>query len=314
MPEVQVTVSPFNSKLPNLVNPTPLQGGWQEGSLLYFKTQDPAGVKKAAALVADDPSAVDAWTGMDATMKHLGYTIVYETNFPETATYSTFVSDAIAMKNKGVKMLFIEQNPTLYAAPLIKALNAQNFHPMVVLGASTYSDTLIPTSGSLSATDGMYLEQDAALYLGTDAKAIPAVTTFLHWTKVATANTKPTLFTLYGWLSTQLFVQGLKEAGDSPTRGSLLKALGKITTSRGQTWKPEWIRRPRLSRTAISSVVSRTGRGSARQIRRSLARPTVTAAPISTTYRPARATESWVVSCARAGSALRGHFERRRTF
>ena len=233
MPEVQVTVSPFNSKLPNLVNPTPLQGGWQEGSLLYFKTQDPAGVKKAAALVADNPSAVDAWTGMDATMKHLGYTIVYETNFPETATYSTFVSDAIAMKNKGVKMLFIEQNPTLYAAPLIKALNAQNFHPMVVLGASTYSDTLIPTSGSLSATDGMYLEQDAALYLGTDAKAIPAVTTFLHWTKVATANTKPTLFTLYGWLSTQLFVQGLKEAGDSPTRGSLLKALGKITTFSG---------------------------------------------------------------------------------
>jgi branched-chain amino acid transport system substrate-binding protein len=233
MPDVQVTVSPFNNKLTNLVSPFPLQGGWQEGSLLYFKNQNPKAAKQAAAMVADDPSAVSAWNGQEATMKHVGYTIVYENTFPETATYATFVSDAIAMKNKGVKILFIEQNPPLYAAPLIKALNAQNFHPMVVLGASTYSDTLIPTSGSVSATNGMYLEQDAALYLGTDAKAIPAVTTFLHWVKVATASAKPTLFTLYGWLSTELFAQGLKAAGKNPTRGSLLKALGKITAFNG---------------------------------------------------------------------------------
>ena len=160
MPEVQVTVSPFNSKLPNLVSPTPLQGGWQEGSLLYFKTQDPGGVKKAAALVADNPSAVDAWTGMDATMKHLGYTIVYENNFPETATYATFVSDAIAMKSKGVKMLFIEQNPTLYAAPLIKALNAQNFHPMVVL-------ELPPTATRSSRHRGTYRRRTACTWSRT---------------------------------------------------------------------------------------------------------------------------------------------------
>ena len=233
MPAVQVTVAPFNNRLPNLISPFPLQGGWQEGSLLYFKSQDPKGAKKAAALVATNPSAVDSWNGMEATMKHVGYTIVYENNFPETATYSTFVSDAIAMKNKGVQMLFIEQNPTLYAAPLIKALNAQNFHPMVVLGASTYSNTLIPTSGSAAATNGMYLEQDVALYLGQDAKAIPAVTTFLHWVKVVTPDGKYTLFDLYGWLSTQLFVQGLKNAGKNPSRGSLLKALDKITTFTG---------------------------------------------------------------------------------
>lgn len=166
-------------------------------------------------------------------MKHLGYTIVYETTFPESATYNDFVSDVEAMKAKGVKMLFIEQNPTLYASSLIKALNNETFHPMVVLGASTYSDTLIPTSGGASATNGMYLEQDAALYLGTDAKAIPAVTRFLHWTSVATASAKPTLFTLYGWLSAQLFTQALQKIGSHPTRGALLKALGKITSFSG---------------------------------------------------------------------------------
>jgi branched-chain amino acid transport system substrate-binding protein len=232
-PEVQPTVTPANGKLPNLVSPTPLQGGWQEGSLLYFKKQDPGGYKKAAALVAKNPSAIDAWNGQEATMKHLGYKIVYETTFPESATYNDFVSDVEAMKAKGVKMLFIEQNPTLYASSLIKALNNETFHPMVVLGASTYSDTLIPTSGGASATNGMYLEQDAALYLGTDAKAIPAVTRFLHWTSVATASAKPTLFTLYGWLSAQLFTQALQKIGSHPTRGALLKALGKITSFSG---------------------------------------------------------------------------------
>ena len=233
MPDVQVTVAPFNNKLPNLVSPVPLGGGWQEGSLLYFKSQNPGGVKKAAAMIADNPSATQAWQGQKATMEHLGYTIIYENTFPETAGYNTFVSDVVAMKNKGVKMLFIEQNPPLYAVPLIKALNAQNFHPMVVLGASTYSDTVLTKTGAPSVTNGMYLEQDASLYLGTDAKAIPAVTTFLHWVKVATASWKPDLFTLYGWLSTQLFSQGLKSAGKNPTRGALLKALGKVTSFSG---------------------------------------------------------------------------------
>ncbi|HVX20643.1 MAG TPA: ABC transporter substrate-binding protein [Acidimicrobiales bacterium] len=232
-PDVSVTVTPLANKLPNFVSPVPLGGGWQEGSLKYFKSQNPSGIKKAAALVADQPSATQAWQGQEATMKHLGYNIVYQTVFKITANYNSFVSDVVAMKAKGVKMLFIEQNPPLYAVPLIKALASQDFHPMVILGASTYSATLIATSGPPSATNGMYLEQNLALYLGTDAKAIPAVTLFNKWVKKETASFSPDLFTLYGWLSAQLFTQGLKNAGKNPTRGSLLKALGTITSFTG---------------------------------------------------------------------------------
>jgi branched-chain amino acid transport system substrate-binding protein len=233
MPVIQPTITPANTKLPNIISPIPAIGGWQEGSLLYFKSKDPTGITKAAALIAKNPSATDVWKGEKATMEHLGYKIIYETTFPVTATYNDFVSDVVAMKNQGVKMLFIEQNPTMYAAPLIRALNAENFHPMVVLGASTYSDTLIPTSGGAAATTGMYLEQDVVLYLGSDAKTVPAVTTFLHWTKTVTSTKKPTLFTLFGWLSAELFTEGLQKAGKDPSRGSLLKALGEIHTFTG---------------------------------------------------------------------------------
>ena len=233
MPDVQMTLSPSKNTLPNVVNPSPLGGGWEEGSLLYFKRQDPAGAKDAAAMVADEPSAVDAWQGQEATMKHVGYKIAYENTFAVSAKYETFVTDVLAMKNMGIKMLFIEQNPPLYAAPLIRALNSQDFHPVVVLGASTYSNSLIATSGGASAVDGMYLEQSLCYYLGQDSKAIPAVTTFLHWVQVARPGWQPDLFTLYGWLSAQLFTQGLKKAGEDPSRGSLLKALGTITTFSG---------------------------------------------------------------------------------
>ena len=184
-------------------------------------------------MVADEPSALDAWAGQEATMKHLGYKIAYENTFAITAKYETFVTDALVMKNKGVKMLFIEQNPPLYAAPLIRALDSQNFHPVVVLGASTYSDSLIATAGGPAAVDGMYLEQSLCYYLGQDKKVIPAVTAFLHWVQVASPGWKPDLFTLYGWLSAQLFAEGLEKAGADPSRGSLLKALGAITTFSG---------------------------------------------------------------------------------
>jgi branched-chain amino acid transport system substrate-binding protein len=233
MPVVQPTITPANTKLPNVVSPIPAIGGWQEGSLLYFKSKDPKGITKAAALVAKNPSATDVWKGEKATMEHLGYKIIYETTFPVTATYNDFLSDVVAMKDRGVKMLFIEQNPTMYAAPLIRALNAENFHPMVVLGASTYSDTLIPTSGGAAATTGMYLEQDVVLYLGSDARSVPAVTTFLHWTSAVTSSKRPTLFTLFGWLSAELFTKALEKAGKDPSRGSLLKALGETHTFTG---------------------------------------------------------------------------------
>lgn len=230
MPDVSVTVSPATNLLPNLFSPFPLQGGWQEGPLIYFKQQYPSGISKVAELVADQPVAEQAWQGEEAAMKHLGYTVTYENTYPITAKYSTFVTDALAMKAKGVKMVFIEQNPPSYAAEVIRALNSQNLHPVVVLGASTYGSSLIPTSGGASAVQGMYLEQDVSLYLGTDAKAIPAVATFLHWVQVADPGWKTDLFTLYGWTSAELFAEGLKNAGKDPSRGSLLQALGKITT------------------------------------------------------------------------------------
>jgi Periplasmic binding protein len=180
--------------------------------------------------VADQPSAESKWTAEKQAMESKGYKIVDDPTFDITTT--DFNQYVIGMKNAGVKILFMEQMPANYAASVVKALNQQNFHPVVVFGGSTYSESLVPDSGGASAIDGAYMEQNASLYLGEDS-GIPATKTFLSWVQKASPGWHADLYTLYGWLSAELFAQALKAAGANPSRGSELQQLQKITSFSG---------------------------------------------------------------------------------
>jgi branched-chain amino acid transport system substrate-binding protein len=231
VPDVSVTLDQATSALPNVFSPVPVSDGWELGPLNYYKQKFPAEVRAVGALVANQPSAETQWKGEKGAMKHVGYKVVYDQTFPISQT--TFSQNVIAMKNKHVKILFIEQMPEIYASAVISALNDQNFHPQVVFGASTYSSSLISSSGGASATDGDFLEQNTSLYLGEDQAVIPAVSTFLQWVQATSPGFKPDLFTLYGWLSAELFSQALQSAGNNPSRGSVLQALSKVTSFDG---------------------------------------------------------------------------------
>lgn len=228
MPDVTVTLDPATNKLPNVYSPAPSSNGWEEGPLQYFKAKYPRDIQSVGTLIAIVPSALPGWNGEKYAMEKIGYKVVYQTTFALTQT--DFTQNVIAMKNAGVKMLFIDQMPENYAASVLKAMVQQNYHPVVVLGAAAYSNALVESAGGPSAVNGDYLDQNYSLYLGQDAAAIPAVGTFLHWVNVASPGYKPDLFSLYGWISGELFAQGLKNAGSNPSRGSLLEALNKITT------------------------------------------------------------------------------------
>ena len=146
-----------------------------------------------------------------------GHGVAAATRSSTTRTFDITTTDfnqyVVQMKNDGVKILFIEQMPENYAAAVVKALNQQDFHPVVVFGGSTYSEELVPNSGGAAAIDGGYMEQNTALFLGEDAPAIPAVSTFLTWVQKASPGFKADLYTLFGWLSAELFTQALKAAG-----------------------------------------------------------------------------------------------------
>ena len=230
-PDVSVVLDPKTNGLPNVFSPVPLGNGWLEGPLQYFKKQFPAGVKAIGALIANPPSSQAQWQNEKYAMRKVGYQVIYDHTYDQTQV--DFTQNVIAMRNQGVKVLFIDQMPAVYASSLLKDLNQQDFHPRIVLGAAAYSSQLVTRSGGPLAVDGAYLNQSSSLYLGGDESTIPAVANFLHWVDVASPGFTPDLFTMYGWVSGGLFTQALKNAGSDPSRGSILAALSKVTTFDG---------------------------------------------------------------------------------
>jgi branched-chain amino acid transport system substrate-binding protein len=231
VPDVSVKLDLATGKLPNVFSAVPAAGGWEEGPIQYFKGKFPQDISAVGTLISNLPSAQPGWNGEKYVMGKVGYKVIYVGEV--AVTQSDFTANVVAMKNQGVKMLFIDQLPEQYASSLLKAMVQQNFHPVVVLGAAAYNNTLVEASGGASAVNGDYLSQNSSLYLGGDATSIPAVGTFLHWVNVVSPGFKVDLFTLYGWLSGELFAQALKNAGSNPSRGSELQALGKITSFDG---------------------------------------------------------------------------------
>ncbi len=228
---VSVALSQSASDLSNTFSASPVRFGWQLGGLAYFKKLYPSAIGKTGAILSSLPSAQKTWTAEKQAMASLGYKVIAQPTYVVTST--DFTQTVVAMKNAGVRILFLEQLPQNYAGAVIQDLNQQNFHPVVVLGTGGYSEAFVPSSGGAKNAKGIWLDQDTALYLGEDATALPADKTFLHWVQVVSPGFKADLYTLYGWLSGELFTQALRAAGTTPSRGSLLQQLRKITSFTG---------------------------------------------------------------------------------
>jgi hypothetical protein len=235
-PNVSESLDPVTSKLPNTFSAAPAGQGWPLGPLVYFAKRFPTQIKHTGTIVADLPSTVLAWSHEKAAMIHEGYSVDYSPALPPTQT--DFAAQVVAMRNAGIQIVFLEQMPQNYASAFIKDLNQQDFHPVVVLGSPAYSSVLVANSGGAAAIDGAFFEQPSAYYLGEDATAIPAVSTFNTWVAKASPGFTADLFTLEGWLNAELFAQALRNAGSDPSRGSLLAALHKITSFDSQNLQP----------------------------------------------------------------------------
>ncbi len=231
MPNVSVVLDGTTNQLPNVFSAVPLNGGWEEGPLQYYKKKFPKDIDAVGTVVSDQASALKDWAGQKYAMEQVGYKVIYDPSVPVSQT--DYTQNVIAMRNAGVKILFLSQLPYNYAAAMLKDLQQQNFHPQVILGSANYSNDLVSAAGGPSAVDGALFDQNTSLFLGQDAAEIPAVGLFNKWVQKASPGFKTDLFSLYGWLSAELFSQALKNAGSNPSRGSLLQALSKITSFSG---------------------------------------------------------------------------------
>ena len=128
------------------------------------------------------------------------------------------------MKSRGVQLFLSQALPDVYAATVAEEMQQQNFHPINV-ESDAYSANLVKDGGS--AVNNMYIEIGYVLYLGADAN-LPAVKLYTKWMKAADPTANFELQSLFGWASAQLFVKGLRNAGNPPTRAGLEAALDRV--------------------------------------------------------------------------------------
>ncbi|HTT86902.1 MAG TPA: ABC transporter substrate-binding protein [Acidimicrobiales bacterium] len=226
MPDIAYPLDPELANLPDSYSPVPNNDN--DVPLTIFKllrAKFPTQVKHMGILWANATAATaSAEQAFERAARHEGFKIVYDASF--TPSQTTFLANVLTMKAKGVQMFFTQQLPDSYAATVAEEMQQQNFHPINV-EEDAYSANLVKDGGS--AVNGMYIEINFVLYLGADSN-LPAVKLFTKWMKTADPTANFELESLYGWAAAQLFVEGLRDAGNPPTRAGLETALDKITS------------------------------------------------------------------------------------
>ncbi len=227
MPDVSFSLSSSMIVDPNVYSSLPNPGNdYPLGFFRYLKKKYPSAVKHVGILWEDaTASTQSSETAFENAMKAAGFKIIYDRGAGPFET--SFLSDILAMKSKGVQLFYTLELPDNFAATVAEEMQQQNFHPMNIEG-DAYSSQLIKLGGS--AVNGMYIVQSYALYLGQDASSVPAVALFDKWMRKVNPNPDFEIESVYGWTSAELFVQALKAAGPDPTRAGLIESLDKITS------------------------------------------------------------------------------------
>jgi len=226
VPNISVAIGSALANDPNTYSPTPSTlNDYALGPYEWLKQKYPQAIQHVGVMYSGaTASTKQSWVVQQQALQHLGYNIVYARGF--TPAETTFDSDILKMKAEGVQLFLGVAFPDNYAATFARELAQQNFKPIDVESAA-YGSNLVPLSGGTA--EGMYLVGGTALFLGQDSTAVPAVATFDKYMKQIDSTDSIALWGATSWAAAALFVQALKNAGQNPTRASLVAALNKIT-------------------------------------------------------------------------------------
>ena len=204
VPDVTEVLDSDHQHAPQRVQPGPPRGRVAGGAapVLQEQVRDPTraegghrGRRPALGREAD-------WAGEKYVMEKVGYKVIYDQPYADTQT--DFTQNVIAMKNAGVKVIFIDQMPAGLRLGPAEGPRPAGLPPA---GGARRRHLLQCAHPGLRwrrpRSTVRYLDQNTSLYLGGDASTIPAVGTFLHWVNVASPGFKTDLFTLYGWNSAE---------------------------------------------------------------------------------------------------------------
>lgn len=231
IPDITPSLSVSRSGSQYNYSPDPLVvGGARLGSLIYYKKAFGDAYQHVGTIDTDVATAEVQSDAVTSAMKSLGYKIVYSRTANPFET--DFLTDVLRMQQDGVQMVYIVGLAVNQVADLAQNMAQQGFKPKVFsTNGVAYDSSYIKLAGT--AANGTMTDQQSAMYLGQDARTVPAVALFDKWVHHVSKSAHYDTYGVYGWTAAELFVQALKAAGPHPTRAGLLAALNKITSFDG---------------------------------------------------------------------------------
>ena len=232
MPDVTISLSPGLVTDPNLYSPVPNSiGNYPLNFFNYFAKKYPQAVKKVGIIWENATASTTAnEDAVESGMKAAGWKIVYDHGVGPFDT--NFLPDIISMKAKGVKIFFSTELPDNYAATLAKQFQQQSFKA-VNIEAAAYSAQLLKLAGS--SANNMYIEQGEALYLGQDAKTVPAVALFDKWMRKVSSDPNFEIESIFGWTCSRALRPGPRPGRQPSHPGRALPGVeqGDVVQRRG---------------------------------------------------------------------------------
>lgn len=231
IPDVTPSLSAVRETDQYNYSPVPIvEGGSRLGPLKYYKQQFGNAYQHVGTIDTAVASAEAQTDGVLNAMRSVGYKIAYKDTVSPVET--DFTPDVLRMRSEGIQMVYIVGLAVPQVADLAKQMAQQNFRPKVFSTNGTgYDSAYIPDAGA--AANGTLTDQQSSMFIGQDAKSVPAVATFDKWTKAVNSSAPIDTYALFGWLSAEEFAQALQAAGSNPSRASVIDQLDKITSFNG---------------------------------------------------------------------------------
>jgi ABC-type branched-subunit amino acid transport system substrate-binding protein len=227
IPDTTYSLTEGRRAVPNNFSVAPAKNGWRLGPLNYFKQKFPQAVTAVGALYGDVPAAKANYLGWKGAAESIGYHITYDRGTQPTE--QDYTADVVAMRQSGVKMVYIMALDVKALSKLANAMKAQAFKPQAfIVGGVAYDPALIDLAGD--SVEGMLNDQQQAAFQGEDSSAIPEVALFNQYLQKVRPGYKPDLFAAFGWSETRLLMQAMQAAGPKLTRASVIAELRKIET------------------------------------------------------------------------------------
>jgi ABC-type branched-subunit amino acid transport system substrate-binding protein len=222
IPDVGVGLSKERRDLPTFFSPVPTPGrGYRTGQFLWYARRFPDAVKAVGTMYGDVAASKTSHQDMRHAAESLGWKFVYERGFQATET--DFTADVVRMRQSGVKMVYIVSSDEKGIARFAKAMAQQSWKPEVfAAGPSGYDADLFTLGGP--AVEGMYVDQQVAMFAGEDAGALPEVKLLNQWVQKVKPGYVTDLYVAWAWSSMRLLTQAIEAVGPSLTRAALVKA------------------------------------------------------------------------------------------